>query len=217
MNRQEIIATLKKLKVIPVTAIDSADLALPLADALMAGGLPLIEITFRTRSAGEVIAKLKKERKGLLVGAGTILTAENLKTAIDSGAEFGVSPGLNPDIVKEAKKLGLPFFPGVMTPGEIEKGLSLGENIFKYFPSEAAGGTAMLKAVYAPYSHLDLKFIPTGGVNLENLRSYLELKSVLAVGGTMVAGKEDIASKQWDKISDTCRKICGIVDNCRTS
>jgi 2-dehydro-3-deoxyphosphogluconate aldolase/(4S)-4-hydroxy-2-oxoglutarate aldolase len=200
MEDMELIERIKDLGVIPVIAIESPALALPLADALIDGGLPAAEITFRTKAAGEVIKKLKEERSQLLLGAGTILSIDNLIQAKEYGAAFGVAPGLNPEIVKKAREIGFPFFPGVMTPSEIDMGLSLGIRFLKFFPSEASGGLKMLKAVSAPFSHLGVKFIPTGGINMDNLTDYLEDKSVLAVGGTWIASKEMISTQKWDAI-----------------
>lgn len=205
MEKQELFMTLEKFGVVPVIAIESQELALPLADALIKGGLPVAEITFRTKAAGEVIKTLKQERPHLLVGAGTILSIENLLQAKEYGAMFGVAPGLNPEIVAKAQEIGLPFCPGVVTPSEIEKSLSLGNTVMKYFPAEAVGGLNMIKAVSAPYGHLGVRFIPTGGVNLKNLADYLSFKPVLAVGGTWIATKDMISAKQWDAIAENAR------------
>lgn len=215
MKQQDIIEALGKFAVIPVITIDSLESALPLADALMDGGLPLIEITFRTRNAGEVIAKLKNERPALLLGAGTILTLDNLRLARECGAQFGVAPGLNPEIVREAKKMDLPFFPGIITPSEIEEGLNLGIKVLKFFPAEESGGISMLKALSAPYAHTGVKFMPTGGINLKNVEGYLSLDTVLAVGGTWIARKEVVNSKKWDEIQNNCRNICDVVSRIR--
>lgn len=200
MQEKALMEKMERCGVIPVIAIESPTLALPLADALIKGGLPVAEITFRTESAGEAIQILKKERPEILLGAGTILTVTDLVRAREYGAQFGVAPGFNPEIVKKAQQIGLPFFPGVMTPTEIEKGLSMGIKWMKYFPSEASGGVKMLKAVSAPFAHLGVRFIPTGGVNMDNLTEYLRQKFVLAVGGTWIATKEMISGKEWDAI-----------------
>jgi 2-dehydro-3-deoxyphosphogluconate aldolase/(4S)-4-hydroxy-2-oxoglutarate aldolase len=217
MEKKELFEALEKFGVVPVIAIESQELALPLADALIEGGLLVAEITFRTRAAGEVIRTLKRERPQLLLGAGTILSIENLVQAKEYGAEFGVAPGLNPDIVKKAQEIGLPFCPGVVTPTEIEKSLSLGMTVMKYFPAEASGGLNMIKAVSAPYGHLGVRFIPTGGVNLKNLADYLGFKPVLAVGGTWIATKEMISGKQWEAIKANARAATEVVSKIRSS
>ncbi len=198
-----------------MVAIDSPDHALPLADALIAGGLNVVEITFRTAAAAEAIRTLRRERPNMLVGAGTILTADQLQAAIDCGAAFGVAPGLNHEIVAHALAAGLPFFPGVMTPTEIESALAMGLTTVKFFPAETAGGVKMIKALAGPYAHTGIRLIPTGGVTEQNLQSYLAEKLVLAVGGTWIAKKETIAAGTWDEIAANCRRAAAIVRKAR--
>jgi 2-dehydro-3-deoxyphosphogluconate aldolase/(4S)-4-hydroxy-2-oxoglutarate aldolase len=207
MNSNAVYKKIGALKVVPVIAIDNADRALDLADTLIDGGLPVAEITFRTASAAEVIHKLRSERPNLLVGAGTILNVENLKKAKECGAEFGVAPGLNRELVEEALKLDFPFAPGIMTPSDIEAALSLGLTVLKFFPAEAAGGISLLNSLSAPYKHLGVKFIPTGGVSIANLNNYIAVPTVLAVGGTWVAKSGDISEGNWQKIKNNCKEI----------
>ena len=208
-----VVEKISKYKIVPVIAIDNPDHALPLADALSAGGLPLIEITFRTAAAAEVIATLRKQRPDMLLGAGTILTIADLKTAIDAGAQFAVAPGINTNITKEAQRNDLPFMPGIMTPTDIETGLSLGIRYFKFFPAEAAGGTKYLSSISAPYLHKNIKFIPTGGLNTSNLPEYLKMRSVMAVGGTWIARAETINSANWSEITSNCHAALNIVNS----
>jgi 2-dehydro-3-deoxyphosphogluconate aldolase/(4S)-4-hydroxy-2-oxoglutarate aldolase len=208
-------ALLHKLGVIPVIELDSVEHALPLADAMIEGGLPAAEITFRTAAAAEAIRTLRRERPQLLVGAGTILNVDQLREAKACGAAFGVAPGFNPDIVRHAQAAGLDFCPGVMTPSEIENAMALGLNVLKFFPSELAGGLKMIKALAGPYGHTGLRFIPTGGVNEQNLEAYLAEKLVLAVGGTWIAKKESIAAGKWDEIWQNCRRAVEIVAKVR--
>ena len=196
---------MEKCGVIPVIAIESPAMAVPLADALTKGGLPVAEVTFRTEAAGKTIQILKKERPELLLGAGTILSVADLLRAKEYGAQFGVAPGFNPEIVRKAQEISFPFFPGVMTPTEIEKGLSMGIKCMKYFPSEASGGVKMLKAASSPFAHLSVRFIPTGGVNMGNLADYLQQRFVLAVGGTWIATKDMISGKKWDAIRENAQ------------
>ena len=200
-----------ELGVVPVIAIDSAAHALPLADALLAGGLPVVEITFRTAAAAEVIRILAKERPDLITGAGTVLTPETVKIAVDAGARFAVAPGLNPRVVKAAQELGLPFVPGIANPSDIEAGLELGCRLLKFFPAEALGGTKLLSALSAPYKHTGVRFMPTGGASTANLESYLKIDTVAAVGGTWIAKKEDMAEGKWDLIAQRCREARAIV------
>ena len=215
MNGDEIFGALAKFVVVPVIAIDSVDAALPLADALMEGGLPVAEITFRTAAAAEVIAQIAKERPALILGAGTVLTAENLRKARDTGARFGVAPGLNPAVLTEAMQLGFPFVPGVITPSEIEQALALGVKLVKYFPAEAFGGLKVIKALSAPYAHTGMRFMPTGGLTETNLPDYLACDAVACVGGTWIASREAIAEKKWDQIRANCRTAVEIVAKAR--
>jgi 2-dehydro-3-deoxyphosphogluconate aldolase / (4S)-4-hydroxy-2-oxoglutarate aldolase len=215
MNGNDVFGLLAKHVVVPVIAIDSVDAALPLADALLEGGLPVAEITFRTAAAAEVIAKIAKERPGMVLGAGTVLTAENLGRACDAGAKFGVAPGLNPDVVAEAAHRGLPFMPGVITPSEIEQALALGLTLMKFFPAEAFGGLKVIKALSAPYAHMGVKFMPTGGVSMTNLADYLAEKTIACVGGTWIASREAIAEKKWAQIRDNCKAAIEIVKRVR--
>jgi len=215
MNGNEVLALLAKHVVVPVIAIDSAEAALPLADALLEGGLPVAEITFRTAAAAEVIARIAKERPAMVLGAGTVLTAENLGRAVDAGAKFGVAPGLNQDVVAEAAHRGLPFIPGVITPTEIEQALALGLTLLKFFPAEAFGGLKVIKALSAPYAHAGVRFMPTGGVSSTNLPDYLAEKVVACVGGTWIASREAIAEKKWTQIRDNCKAAIEIVKRVR--
>ncbi len=211
MTEQHVFDMMARLGVVPVIAIDAVDAALALADALKEGGLPVIEITFRTAAAADVIRTLVRQRPELLVGAGTVLTEENLVAARQSGAAFGVAPGLNPAVVRRAQEMGLPFLPGVATASEIEQGLALGCRTLKFFPAEALGGPNMLKALAAPFAHTGVRFVPTGGINASNLEAYLRLDCVVAVGGTWIAKKEDIALGRWAEIAQRCREAVDLV------
>lgn len=204
-----------EMGVVPVIAIDSVDHALPLADALIEGGLPIIEVTFRTAVAAEVIRLLAQKRPELVVGAGTVLTPETVQTAVDAGAAFAVAPGLNPRVVQAAQELKLPFVPGVASPSDIEAGLELGCKLLKFFPAEAVGGTKLLSALSAPYKHTGVRFMPTGGASPANLGTYLAIDTVAAVGGTWIAKKEDMAAGRWDEIAQRCREARAIVEKAR--
>lgn len=215
MSLETILNQVAQYGIVPVIAIDEIAVALPLADALLEGGLPVIEITFRTSAAAAVISKLSKERPQLLVGAGTVLTTANLEAAKASGAAFAVAPGLNPQIVKQAQAIGLPFTPGVATPSDIEVGLSLDCKLLKFFPAESLGGAAMIEALSAPYRHTGVRFMPTGGVNASNLETYLKLDTVAAVGGTWIATKKDLAEGKWADIRSRCKAALEIVAKLR--
>ena len=215
MDQKELFEKMEKCGVVPVIAIESPELALPMADALIKGGLPVAEITFRTKAAADVIKTLSKERPDLFLGAGTILSVDQLLSAKECGAVFGVAPGLNPDVVKKAREIGFSLFPGVITPSEIEEGLTFGIKVFKYFPSEAIGGIPVLKAVSAPYGHLGIRFIPTGGININNLEAYLSLPQVICVGGTWIAKKDVIAAEKWDVIEKNAAGVVEVVSRIR--
>ncbi len=175
------------LGIIPVVKIDRASDAVPLAKALIDGGLPVAEVTFRTEAAGEAIAEMCKAYPDMLVGAGTVLTTAQVDAAVKAGAKFIVSPGLNPKVVSYCKEFGIPVIPGVNNPSQIEQALELGLEVVKFFPAEASGGLAMIKAMSAPYGQL--WFMPTGGINAANLKSYLDFNKILACGGSwMVKG-----------------------------
>ncbi len=201
--------------VVPVIAIDKAEYALPLADALIQGGLPIVEITFRTAAAAEVIRLLARERPALLIGAGTVLTPETVQTAVDAGAQFAVAPGLNTRVVLAAQAAKLPFVPGIANPSDIEAALELGCKLLKFFPAEALGGTKLLEALSAPYKHTGVRFMPTGGATPANLASYLKIDTVAAVGGTWIAKKEDMAEGRWEAIAQRCREACAMVKAAR--
>ncbi|WP_029916844.1 bifunctional 4-hydroxy-2-oxoglutarate aldolase/2-dehydro-3-deoxy-phosphogluconate aldolase [Pelobacter seleniigenes] len=192
---------LKKRPIIPVIVIDDAADALPLAEALLEGGMDVIEVTFRTAAAAEAISLIGKKFPEMLLGAGTLLTEEQGQRALDAGIKFGLAPGLNPDVVNFFKAKNTLFIPGVMTPSEIEQGLALGCKLQKFFPAEAAGGIKMLKALAGPYASQGLQFCPTGGVSLANMNDYLALPIVSNIGGSWLATKQQIADKQWGAIT----------------
>jgi 2-dehydro-3-deoxyphosphogluconate aldolase / (4S)-4-hydroxy-2-oxoglutarate aldolase len=189
-----------KKRLVPVVVIDNAGDAVPLAEALLAGGLDVIEITFRTPAAEQAIRNVRKACPTILAGAGTILDVDQLQRAIDAGAQFGVAPGLNDAVVSKSSALKLPFIPGVVTPSEVERALALGCTLQKFFPAEAAGGVRMLQALAGPYAHTGVKFIPLGGVNAKNAREYLALPIVAAVGGSWMVERKLIAEKNWAAI-----------------
>jgi 2-dehydro-3-deoxyphosphogluconate aldolase/(4S)-4-hydroxy-2-oxoglutarate aldolase len=191
---------LLKRPVIPVIVIDNANDAEPLAEALLKGGMDVIEVTCRTAAAPEALKRIKKAFPEMMVGAGTVVTLDQAKMCIDTGVSFGLAPGLNPDILKFFQTSETLFIPGVMTPSEIEQGLSFGCKMLKFFPAGAAGGTNMLKNMAAPYASFGVKFCPTGGVSLDNMNEWLTLPMVSAIGGSWLATQKQIANKEWDVI-----------------
>jgi 2-dehydro-3-deoxyphosphogluconate aldolase/(4S)-4-hydroxy-2-oxoglutarate aldolase len=193
--------TIAALGVVPVIAIESAADAVPLADALLEGGLTVAEITFRTAAAAEVMSTLGRERPELMVGAGTVLDLASLDAALAAGARFGLAPGFDPEIVDEAARRSLPFAPGVMTPSELTQAVKRGVRLAKFFPAGIAGGPAALEGIAAPFAHLGLRFVPTGGVSLDTMADWLKLKAVAAVGGTWIAKTDDIRGKRFADIA----------------
>jgi 2-dehydro-3-deoxyphosphogluconate aldolase/(4S)-4-hydroxy-2-oxoglutarate aldolase len=193
--------SLLKQRLICVAVIDKPDDAVPLAEALLAGGLNAMEVTFRTATAADSIARIRKSLPDVIIGAGTLLTAEQVQRAADAGAQFGVSPGLNESVLAAAHNEQMPFFPGVMTPTEVDAALNLGFKHLKFFPAEAAGGVAMLKALAGPFSHTGVKFVPTGGINAANLANYLAVPQVAAIGGSWMAERKLVNEKAWAKVT----------------
>jgi 2-dehydro-3-deoxyphosphogluconate aldolase/(4S)-4-hydroxy-2-oxoglutarate aldolase len=188
-----------ELRVVPVVTIDDAADAAGLAGALADGGLPIAEITFRTDAAAEAIAAIRTARPDVLVGAGTVLDGATVDRALDAGAEFIVAPGFNPSMVVHAQMRGVAVIPGVVTPSEIEAAMSLGLTVLKFFPAEASGGPGYLSAVRATYPKV--RFMPSGGVNVGNVASYLALPNVIAAGGTWIATADAIRNHQWAEIT----------------
>lgn len=188
-------------RIVPVVVLDDAESAEPLAEALLAGGLDIMEITFRTPAAAESIRRIAKAFPEILLGAGTLLEEEQVTRAADAGCVFGLAPGLNPNVVAKANQVGLNFSPGVMTPSDIEAALELGCQLVKFFPAGAAGGPGMLKALAGPYAHTGVKFIPTGGISAANLADYLALPVVAACGGSWMVDKKLVNAGRWDEIT----------------
>ena len=190
-----------KKRIVPVVVLDREQDAEPLAEALLKGGLDIMEITFRTVAAEGSIRRIAKAFPEILLGAGTLLERDQILRAKDAGAVFGLAPGLNPANVAIAREADLQFSPGVMTPSEVEQAMALGCKLLKFFPAEVAGGVAMLKALAGPYGHTGVKFVPTGGVGSKNLSDYLKLPVVVAIGGSWMVEKSLIAEGKWDEIT----------------
>ena len=205
--------TFHQLGVIPVVVIEDVNNAASLGEALIAGGLPCAEITFRTDAAEASIQTLSSLLPDLLVGAGTVLTVEQAEKAVCGGAKFLVTPGFDEDVVAYSLSQGVPIYPGVATPTEINMALKMGLNVVKFFPAEAAGGLKTLKAISGPY--VDVKFIPTGGISSTNLPDYLSLPSVLACGGSWLVKKTLISSGEFETIEQLAKEATAIVNEVR--
>ncbi|MGZ8551425.1 MAG: bifunctional 4-hydroxy-2-oxoglutarate aldolase/2-dehydro-3-deoxy-phosphogluconate aldolase [Chitinophagaceae bacterium] len=187
--------------------------AIPVTEALHNGGLKLIEITLRNDIALQSIRTIVNGFPRMLIGAGTILNTTQLHQAIDAGASFGLSPSLNRDVLKEASRLNFPFIPGVMTPSEIETAHGLGYTLLKLFPAASIGGISFLKSMLGPYAHLHIQFIPMGGINVQNMKDYLQLENVTAVGGSWLASPELIKNKRYSNIEENTREALRICES----
>ena len=204
---------MRQCGIIPVIVIENAEDALPLGKALLEAGLTCAEITFRTDAAIPAIRLLHQEYPGLLIGAGTVLTKKQADEAVRFGAQFIVTPGLNPLVVSHVQKKGIPVFPGVFTPTEVETAMSYGLKDLKFFPAEAGGGVKMLKALNGPYPNI--RFMPTGGISADNVKDYLSLDNVFCVGGSWIAKKEMIREKQFDGIRKLAEEASLLVKEIR--
>ncbi|MDP8079081.1 bifunctional 4-hydroxy-2-oxoglutarate aldolase/2-dehydro-3-deoxy-phosphogluconate aldolase [Phocoenobacter skyensis] len=205
----QIIEKLAQLKVVPVIALDNAEDILPLAKTLADNGLPVVEITFRSTAAEQAIQLLRKHNPDILIAAGTVLTSEQVFQAKNAGADFVVTPGFNPKIVKLCQDLGLPITPGINNPMSIEAALEMGITAVKFFPAEASGGVKMIKALLGPYPQLQI--MPTGGIGLTNIQDYLAIPNVVACGGSWFVDKKLINAQDWDKIAQLTKEVMELV------
>lgn len=209
---QTVLDQIAKRRILPIISIENAEDASPLGDALLGGGLPIAEVTFRTSAAEQAIRTLSG-RGDLLVGAGTVLNLDTLRRAIDAGARFIVTPGFNPKVVGWCVSNNIPITPGVATPTDVDMALDHGLKVVKFFPAEAFGGLKTLKAIAAPYGMI--RFVPTGGIGPENLEQYLKFDKVLACGGSWMVTKELLAARQWGRITELTRQAVEIADRAR--
>jgi len=200
-----VLERIARKRIVPVIALDDEDLAEPLAETLLQAGMDVMEVTFRTAAAAPALRRIAARFPEMLLGAGTVMEPDQVRRAVDAGARFAVAPGLNERVVETAREAGILMVPGVMTPSEVEKAISLACRTLKFFPAEQAGGVAMLKALEGPYGHTGVRFIPTGGINLGNMRSYLDRPSVIAVGGSWMVEKKLIAAGDWRQIEELTR------------
>ncbi len=210
MNMEEKIAA---LGVVPVVVLNDAKDAEPLAKALVEGGLPVAEVTFRTEAAEESIKKMSAAYPDMLVGAGTVLTIDQVDRAVAAGAKFIVSPGFDPEIVDYCLEKGYPVFPGIITPSELAQAVKRGLKVVKFFPAEQFGGVATIKALAAPYTQV--KFMPTGGVNAKNLPDYLGFNKIIACGGSWMVKGDMVKAGEFDKIKEMTAEAVALVKSIR--
>jgi len=199
--------------VVAVLMIDRVDDAVPVAEALLRGGVDAMELTLRTEAALPALELITGSVPEMFAGIGTIIKPDQVIQARDSGAAFGVSPGTNVEVIEAAHAAGLPFAPGIMTPSDIERALPFGCEILKFFPAGSSGGIKHLKNIAAPYAHLGLKYVPLGGVNEKNMTDYLKEDIIAAVGGSWIAHRDLIASGQWDQITSNASSAVQVFEN----
>ena len=209
----EVLNKLHEIGIVPVVVIDDAKDAIPLAKALIEGGLPCAEVTFRTAAAADAIKAIADNFPEMLVGAGTVLTTEQVDRAVAAGAKFIVSPGTNPKVVKYCVEKNIPITPGTCNPSDVEQALECGVNIVKFFPAEPAGGLKYIKAIAAPY--VDVKFMPTGGINATNVRDYLAYNKIWACGGSWMVKGDLIKAGDFGKIKELTAEAVQIVKEVR--
>lgn len=209
----DIFEKIHQIGILPVIALDDAAQAVPLAKALAEGGIPAAEVTFRTAAGEEAIRRIAQEVPEVLVGAGTVLTCEQVDRAVNAGAKFIVSPGTNPKVVRHCMEKGVQPVPGVVTPTEIETALELGLEVLKFFPAEPSGGLGMIKALAAPYTQI--KFIPTGGISAANVGEYLKYPKILACGGSWMVKKDMVNAGKFDEIQALAAQAAAIVKSVR--
>ncbi|MCQ2936383.1 bifunctional 4-hydroxy-2-oxoglutarate aldolase/2-dehydro-3-deoxy-phosphogluconate aldolase [Helicobacter pylori] len=202
--QDKIIEVLQISPIVPVVVIEDLKDAVPLAQSLIEGGVPIIEVTLRSSCALEAIELIAKNVPKMRVGAGTILNLTQLEQAQNRGAEFLISPGLTIKLLEHAKKKDMPLIPGVSSSSEVMQALELGYSALKFFPAEYCGGVKLLNAFNGPFK--GVKFCPTGGISADNMRSYLNLENVLCVGGSWLTPKDLIQNKEWDKITEICKR-----------
>lgn len=209
----EMAVKIEELGVVPVVVLEDAKDAKPLAKALCEGGLPCAEVTFRTAAAEESIRQMSEAYPEMLVGAGTVLTTEQVDKAVAAGAKFIVSPGFDPEVVDYCLEKEIPVFPGVITPSEVAQAVKRGLKVVKFFPAEQFGGVATIKALAAPY--VGLKVMPTGGINAGNLKDYLSCKSIVACGGSWMVKGDMVKAGEFEKIKELTQEATALVKNIR--
>ena len=208
-HSKDVFDVIEKAHFVPLIVLSDAEDAVPMAPALVEGGLPIAEVTFRTSAAAEVMRQMSYHVPECLVGAGTVHNVTKAKEAVDAGARFIITPGMNPAVVDWCLSHDVPVIPGTVTPSDLEVALDFGLDVCKFFPAEAYGGVTTLKALAGPYA--GIRFLPTGGINKTNARSYLDLPNVIAVGGSFLTPSALVKAKDWDGIIKTCKETAKIV------
>jgi len=212
---ENIIEQMEKVGVVAGFSVEKLEHAVPIAEALLAGGLNVIELTLRTPAALDALQAICEDVPEIVAGVGTILTPEQARQVKEAGATFGVSPGMNPEIIKACKDLELPFAPGIVSPSDLEAAISLGCRFVKFFPAEAAGGKGYLRSMSTPYDHLNVRYFPLGGINVDNMTHYLDEPNVPTVGGSWIVKKDLVEKEDWAGIRSRAQEVRQTVDGQR--
>lgn len=207
MFPKELLSRLRNSSVVAGFSIKQVEDAVPVAKALLAGGINVIELTLRTECALNAVKSIAESVPEIVLGVGTILTPEQAIQVKQAGADFGVAPGMNPDVIKTAQKIDLPFAPGISTPSELEAAIALDCRFVKFFPAEANGGIKYLKSMSAPYKHLGINYFPLGGLNAENMNTYLDFDDVIAIGGSWIVDTGLVEAKDWNELTNRAAHV----------
>ncbi|MCF7848149.1 MAG: bifunctional 4-hydroxy-2-oxoglutarate aldolase/2-dehydro-3-deoxy-phosphogluconate aldolase [Kiritimatiellales bacterium] len=209
---KEMFHRLEAARVVAGFSVDKVEHAVPLAEALLAGGISVMELVLRTPAALDALRAICEQVPDMLAGVGTILTPGQVMEVKDAGADFGVAPGMNPRVIRAAQEVGLPFAPGITTPSDLEAAIELGCRLVKFFPAEAAGGVAYLRSMSAPYKHLGIQYFPLGGLTSDNMVAYLKEDNVPVIGGSWIVKKELVLNEDWAGITARAAEVRQIVD-----
>ena len=212
MFPNELLIQLRNSRVVAGFSIENVEDAIPIAKALLAGGIDVIELTLRTDCALTAVKRIAENVPEIILGVGTILTPEQVVQIKEAGAHFGVSPGMNPNVIRKAEEINLPFAPGIATPSELEAAITLGCRFVKFFPAEASGGVNYLKSISAPYKHLGVQYFPLGGLNAENMNHYLNLENVIAIGGSWIVDSSFVIAKDWSGLTKRANEVRNVVE-----
>ena len=213
MFSKELLDKITKSKIVAGFSVQNLDDAIPIAKSLMEGGINVIELTLRTKNSLKAVEIITKSVQDMVVGVGTILTTDQLLQVKDNGAHFGVSPGLNKRVLQYAEEIDFSFAPGIATPSDLDCAIDMGYRFVKFFPAEGMGGVNYLKSISAPFSHLDVKYFPLGGINSNNMNEYLNIDNVIAIGGSWIVKDQLVLNKQWKEITKRALEVRNIINN----
>ena len=213
MFSKELLDKITKSKIVAGFSVQNLDDAIPIAKSLMEGGINIIELTLRTKNSLKAVEMIAKSVQDMVIGVGTILTTDQLLQVKDNGAHFGVSPGLNKRVLQYAEEIDFSFAPGIATPSDLDCAIDMGYRFVKFFPAEGMGGVNYLKSISAPFNHLDVKYFPLGGINSNNMKEYLNIDNVIAIGGSWIVKDQLILNKQWKEITKRAFEVRNIINN----